>query len=389
MKNRIVLGVLASSCFLTSAFGDPAAAPDGGAVNAAIDKGAAWLLGQMKSPRKLQYKWMPDRAAPEFYEEFVLYTLAHAGIGTDNPVFAGLLDKVLKKKLEKNYHVACQAMALEAIDRKTYQRRIAQCAEFLVNNQCEIGGWSYGEEIPMPVYTFPVVRKKTITMTGGSKRPPEEVAKAAEQERKQTAVVARVPVARRRWGKPDPYPDNSNTQIAILGLRSCLMSGILIPEDTLPRADKYLRDGIQGEGWGYRKPEGGAWGSMTCGAISSLAICDFYIPGRDAKTDGDIQKGVKWLAGRWTWDKCPDQPRGEWQYYYFYGVERCGMLLNDENLAGHAWYNEGAQYLLSHQRGDGSWEGGNSDSIVDTCFAILFLKRATQPLRKIFTEGAK
>ena len=49
------------------------------------------------------------------------------------------------------------------------------------------------------------------------------------------------------------------------------------------------------------------------------------------------------------------------------------------------WYPEGATYLLKHQIPDGSWEArvGDNDfhhSTHDTCFAILFLRRATRTI---------
>ena len=50
------------------------------------------------------------------------------------------------------------------------------------------------------------------------------------------------------------------------------------------------------------------------------------------------------------------------------------------------WYPVGAKYLLDHQRGDGSWSSqaapptGRMKEYLDTCYALLFLRRATLPL---------
>jgi hypothetical protein len=38
------------------------------------------------------------------------------------------------------------------------------------------------------------------------------------------------------------------------------------------------------------------------------------------------------------------------------------------------WYLEGAEYLLRAQDDAGSWQAGD---VVDTCFALLFLKRSS------------
>jgi hypothetical protein len=71
-----------------------------------------------------------------------------------------------------------------------------------------------------------------------------------------------------------------------------------------------------------------------------------------------------------------------------YALERAGMLYNTELFGGHNWYLEGARFLVDHQNANGSWghhEGDKKDEDTwDTCFAILFLKKAT---RAIATEG--
>ena len=59
-------------------------------------------------------------------EEITLFTLIHAEVNLSNKKFQKLLDKVLEKKLSKTYEVSLRAMALEALDRNKYQKRIAQ-----------------------------------------------------------------------------------------------------------------------------------------------------------------------------------------------------------------------------------------------------------------------
>ena len=66
--------------------------------------------------------------------------------------------------------------------------------------------------------------------------------------------------------------------------------------------------------------------------------------------------------------------------YHLYALERAGDLTGD-SLAGHDWYREGAAYLLGTQRDDGSWDDGSDTPVPGTCFALLFLGRATKGLR--------
>ena len=65
--------------------------------------------------------------------------------------------------------------------------------------------------------------------------------------------------------------------------------------------------------------------------------------------------------------------KGNWNYYYLYGLERVGSLTRVEQMGTHWWYVEGARHLLAKQDKKGFWPGGD----VQTAFALLFLRRAT------------
>jgi len=73
------------------------------------------------------------------------------------------------------------------------------------------------------------------------------------------------------------------------------------------------------------------------------------------------------------------------------------VLFNRRQIGGKDWYSWGAELLLDHQNADGSWMAGGYPGampIVDTCFALLFLKRANlaKDLTKkleFFMEGKK
>ncbi|MBI3855873.1 MAG: hypothetical protein HY293_09315, partial [Planctomycetes bacterium] len=56
----------------------------------------------------------------------------------------------------------------------------------------------------------------------------------------------------------------------------------------------------------------------------------------------------------------------------------------------HDWYGDGAKTLVEGQKADGSWVagGGRSNSTWDSCYAILFLKKATQRL-EVASEDRK
>jgi hypothetical protein len=332
------------------------APPEQSKVDAACDRGAAWLLKQKGTPVKHPFEgeFPPD--------ELVLYTLLVAG-SSNEAGFKTILDRVLAAKLERTYNVSLMAVALEELDRKKHQGRIAQCGQFLVDNQAKNGQWGYGKPVEMP--------KEVASGSGGGA----------------------IRIKRRAEGPENG--DNSNSQYAALALRSCMQANVKIPDETLAAAAKaWERNQNADGGWGYNG-EGSvndpSCGSMTAGAVASLCILKNTLKA-DPKKDDGIKKGLDWLASNLTFEENPKYLKPKiWKYYWIYGVERAGMLYGTEKMGRHAWYAEGAAHLLKEQKADGSWSGGEKEdasiggSVADTCFAILFLRKATKGLPKVAT----
>lgn len=140
-------------------------------------------------------------------------------------------------------------------------------------------------------------------------------------------------------------------------------------------------------GFGYYVGSGPK-GSITVAGVATLAICREGLGSKLTGSEGSkvresIDMGVNWLHENWTVEKNPGDTY--WLYYYLYGIERVGSLLEIETIGGHPWYLDGARELLKRQGGDGGWdEGWHKES--ETCFAILFLKRAT---RRVATGGVE
>ena len=85
-------------------------------------------------------------------------------------------------------------------------------------------------------------------------------------------------------------------------------------------------------------------------------------------------KGYLYVSGIPT---SVDPATGEVKVYYFlYGLERAGKLYGTEKFGRNGWTASGAEYLLKNQEPTGAW----NKSSVDTCFALLFLQRATRAL---------
>jgi hypothetical protein len=65
--------------------------------------------------------------------------------------------------------------------------------------------------------------------------------------------------------------------------------------------------------------------------------------------------------------------------YFLWTLERVGVLYNLETIGGKDWYVWGVGLVLEAQQKDGHWQVPariGAPPQVDTCFALLFLKRA-------------
>ncbi|HXX95171.1 MAG TPA: hypothetical protein VEN81_16225 [Planctomycetota bacterium] len=349
-------------------------------VAEAIRKGVAFLKQHVKKLGQGRHST----------RELFLLAMIHSGVSRTDPVVNELLEGMLAEEPLFTYRTALRAMILEEIDRAHYQPEIFKCAQFLVDNQGSNGQWSYGEATTYPT---PTVTPSSDVATGGGKAAGPVVFGAPEEGGTKPALRAKIPVSKQRSG-PDKG-DNSNSQYAALGLRACHDAGIILPKDVIDKAMTWWRHSQEGtsrgnppaknapvatgplppsepRGWNYGA-KGAGYGSMTVGATGALVIYDF-IGGKDWKKDQDVLDGLAWEEANFTVAENPKHPKKH-HLYYLYGLERAGMLFGAEKIGTHPWYSEGAKALLESQGADGSWENP-----IDTCFAILFLRRATRPL---------
>jgi hypothetical protein len=141
-------------------------------------------------------------------------------------------------------------------------------------------------------------------------------------------------------------------------------------------------------------------GTMTTSGLIALSLCKVALEGsawykaNEKRLCQAIRDAAAWLDKNWTLDTNPNAGPGfsGWRYYYFYGLERVGAMTMMRKIGEHFWYEEVANRILSEQQSDGSWQGETSSStrpnvtpfshgpLWNTCFAILFLKRATPPI---------
>jgi hypothetical protein len=232
------------------------------------------------------------------------------------------------------------------------------------------------------------------------------------------------------------WPDHSNTQYALLGLKAAERCGLNFDGATykamanvvlhfvkfqqakdpsrkkVPRMTM-LEDKEHGyvsyksvtraldepRGWKYmgaanEKMAGNPWqkevtGSMTTAGVACLLISSsfakrkgFLMPRLLADAKQAVWDGIAWLNVNFTVSKNPGPLGRRWLYYYLYGMERAAVLAGIRNIGEHDWYREGAEFLMSRQGANGAWNG----DAVPTCFALLFLTRATIPMGGVITR---
>ncbi len=232
------------------------------------------------------------------------------------------------------------------------------------------------------------------------------------------------------WGYPTNREDFSNTQYALLGLRAARDCGADVPAVVFERALRMALEwqqqdgpkvkrvtpnpdptqgpyafeaGDRARGWPYLRDVVNAahTGSMTTSGLAILAIAhdaltrpkrlERYDTPLENRTTRAIQDGFCWLDVNWTVARNPGPGAPNWHLYYLYGLERACTLAARELVGLHDWYVEGARHLVDLQRPEGRWSTGalglngeiEASDVLDTAWALLFLERATRPAQPI------
>jgi hypothetical protein len=326
-----ILRSLACSFLLVA----PAAAQGGltqDAIDAAIERGVEFLL-----PRQLNdggwAAWGGQQRTGS--TALVVYTLLKSGVDPEHEAIKRAIRRMSQDEVASTYDAGCLAMALAAHDPRAHREWLAETAGLLISFQ------------------------------DGS------------------------------WGYPGNDLDLSNTQYAALGLRAAALAGIHIPDSVWFDLAKALERYESGSGYGYRKGQHPT-GSMTAAGVGTLAICDGMMTRSGALTSKQGKsflarrgKGLEWLGEHFSVTSNPGS--GAWLHYYLYGLERVGALAGVTLFGAHDWYREGAQELVTTQGRAGGWAGGGGigDGTTQTCFALLFLNRATRPETGVKHKQAK
>lgn len=249
---------------------------------------------------------------------------------------------------------------------------------------------------PVKTYSAGVTMLLLAELEGGADDPlaEETLEKIIDWERS---------TPRGTWGYPNGRIDLSNVQFAALGLWAGNRMGLDVPLGLCQRVvittvERFLEEPREasaalkevesqegrskaGEtmvaGYTYEMDHGEAKGSMTVAGIAVNRIMERIHGRRLGRKAFNLMRPAERLALGWLEENLSftrNPGAGGWPYYYLWGVERMAAFMEIDELFGRDWYQEGARHLLGKQNEDGGW----SNDLDETCFAILFLARATQ-----------
>lgn len=385
-----------------------------GRVNAAIDKGAAWLL----STQKDDGSWDPPQpvAPPGKLRPIDVNRYGEQAL----PLLA-----LAKSGIKANHPAMRQGL-------KAMSRFLSEARGVSANGQPPGGYHTYAAALVVMLYDALYV-DHPAPKPGAPGVAPKPKVRLPAAERTELKEITDWFVATQKealWRYPGPVGDDedqSASQYALMALVTAGRLGLDAPPAAYRRAMKRLLAWQQATGpevpvW-MENPawdasgrygrwvkagkarargfpylaKGSVTGSMTCAGISSLAIVkdrldDERLPAAQrltreerAQLDRALTDGLAWMGSNFDVTKNPGLG-ASWHYYYLYGMERACSLLGVTLLGRHDWYREGAEYLVRQQQADGSWpvagaEGHESHLPVRAAFALLFLKRATVPTR--------
>ncbi len=310
----------------------------------AINGGSEYL----KSQQRPDGSWSTDGNGgegdyPTGVTSITLLSLLNTGSTFKDPVVRKALGKIRKSDPDKTYEVSLALMALVTAKDPTSSSDAAKIriwAEWLEQAQHSSGGWHYGSK---------------------------------------------------------PFgADGSNSQFAILALHEAAEAGVPIDRQVWERARVYWEtlqtpDG----GFAYNPGAPGSTGSMTVAGVASLTIIEQHLrTDQGVAADGTppccqpdapnpaLERGLNWLANHFSVGQNPGA--GLWHLYYIYGVERAGRLSGRRFFGDHAWYREGAGFLVANQsQRNSTWIGtGSHESqpTVGTALPLLFLSKGLAPV---------
>jgi hypothetical protein len=327
-------------------------------VNRAIDRGVTFL----RQNRNEYTEYRP-------YTALLGLTLLECGVPADDPTVLQLAVwvRAQQRSLSQTYELTLAILFLDRLGDPRDEPLIRNFGQLLLAGQLDCGTWTYScliNEKPRGRQNIP---------SGIPNIPPLPSWPNSSPRRN-----------RPLWQRLVYRGDNSNTQFAILGLWVAQRHGVS-SRMALLTTDQYFRDTQHEDGsWAYHPMTKNWRDSMTCAGLMSLAM-RYGVPGgrgrdirpqhRQRVNDFAVQQGLRYLAQ--SLDKISlvgDSIVGveaREPFYFLWSLERMAVIYDLKNIGKREWYPWAAEMLVDSQNRVGCWR-----NVIDTCFALLILKRS-------------
>jgi hypothetical protein len=393
MRKLLQAGLLAA--ILLGTINSSGRAIDQDAVNKAIDKGVTALRGLQGGDGAWPHTEIGATALAGL-------TLLECGVAADDKAVRAAADAVRKASvtLNHNYSIALAILFFDRLGDPADIPLIESLTVRLLAGQTARGGWNYN----CPPISVAEVRRLQTTLgphkerTGRREPPKAKTGKRTAKDLPKEIHQQLAMLHRTAGGGQHIGSDNSNTQFATLALWVARRYGLPV-ENALKRVESRFRASQHADGgWGYFDSQeeamhgrmAGSTASMTCAGLLGLAVADgnYSEAIREKKPGGkytrDINKDTNLRRGLAALGTAIGQPKergpvprvGGRTYYFLWSLERVAVALDLKTIGKKDWYAWGAEVLLANQQADGSWQGNYGACGADTCFALLFLKRA-------------
>jgi hypothetical protein len=368
-------------------------------INNAIDRGVAFLE---KLQREDGYWVYPAFGAGDDPSHTIgatalcAWTLLECGVPGDDPHVARAAAALRRAAITetKVYNASLMIFFFDKLGDPQDVPFIESLAVRLLAAQTRDGGWAYfhpgapsqGEQDRL---TAVLHNRREPTGSFRPQRPtrPRDPSQLPPEIQRQLEPLLRAPG---QANAPSASSDNSNTQFALLALWVARRYGLPV-ERSLAVLEHRFREYQAADGsWYYNSgnpQRPGILGSsrrpgmhspaMTCAGLLGLAVGHANdqnkLRTRDLLQDAQVRAGLAYL-GR----TLPRPGAFDNRFFYFlWSLERMAVIYDLKRIGDIDWYPWGARYLVERQAGNGSWTGGAyTAGGVDTCFALLFLKRA-------------
>jgi hypothetical protein len=426
MRKTLFSGALAVGVLVLLHSSARAVDPD--TIKRAVDSGVAYL----KQNQNQDGSWGANNGHTSGCTALAAMTLLECGVGADEAGIKKAAEVVRSASvsLGDTYEIALAILFLDKLRDPVDVALIESLTVRLMAGQNAQGGWSYkcppiGDAETQRLLGLlknrnELVGKRELPKGDDTKRTPKDLPKEIQD---QIGVINRGLVGQavvRNDMVGGGNGDNSNTQFATLALWVARRHGLPV-DKALGRVNVHFRTSVNADGgWSYSHMARngpalpgapGSTASMTCAGLLGLAVA-YGVVGeiadekekakepeknkdKDAKPKDaglpDITKDAVLTRGITALSTTVGVPAEKLQamgkpaaipqiggqsYYFLWSLERVCMAMDLDTIGGKDWYNWGAEILIANQTNDGSWQGEYANYKADTCFALLFLKRA-------------